>query len=201
VFWLQGRLLPLLLGSLFLLVVIAGRSYGLTKGWMAMAKSISLRHETRYALTLSRWLEMEAERRDTVAGLWEDFQFVAAKLGFTEVKLTLSDGTRSWKADVEHMPGPPQRTRHEMLGGTGIEFAGSATVLPDKLFELLTELAAESWHKAARRWEAIHKAPIKFSSTASPDTAFYKRKLKRLNEPPLPAPLWARKGSLAEPAS
>ena len=202
VFWLQGRLLPLLLGSLFLIVVAAGRSYGLVKGWMAMARSISLRHETRYALTLSRWLEMEAERRDTISGLWQDFQFVGARLGFSEIKLTLPDGTQTWQAeDGQALTGQLQRTRQEMHGGTVVEFAGDSAVLPDKLFELLTELAAESWQKSARRWQEIHKAPVAFASAASPDTAFYKRKLKRLYEPSVAASLWSRKGGLATPAS
>jgi UDP-GlcNAc:undecaprenyl-phosphate/decaprenyl-phosphate GlcNAc-1-phosphate transferase len=202
VFWLQGRLLPLLLGSLFLIVVIAGRSYGLVKGWMAMAKSISLRHETRYALTLSRWLEMEAERCDSISQLWEDFQFVGAKLGFSELTLKLEDGTRSWRSDEnEGMAGELRRTCHEMHGGTAIEFAGDTAVLPDKLFELLTELAAESWQKAARKWQEIHSTPVKFASAASPDTAFYKRKLQRLHEPSIAAGFWNRKGGLAEPAS
>jgi hypothetical protein len=82
-----------------------------------------------------------------------------------------------------------------------VEFAGDSAVLPDKLFELLTELAAESWQKAARKWQEIHKAPVRFASVATPDTAFFKRKLQRLYEPSVAASLWSRKGGLAEPAS
>ena len=181
VFWLQGRLLAVLLGLLFLLLVATGRSLGLANGWMALTAVLALRQETRYALTLCRWLEMEAERRDSMLQLWHDFQFVVKKLGFSEVRLTLQDGTNVWKLDANGAAEEAlQWARHEMSGGTVLEFAGDKILLPEKLFELLTELAAESWQKAGRRWEGIHKAPLRFVSVAAPDTRFFQRKLTRV---------------------
>jgi UDP-GlcNAc:undecaprenyl-phosphate GlcNAc-1-phosphate transferase len=198
VFWLQGRLLPLLLGSLFLILVATGRSFGLANGWMALTAVLALRQETRYALTLCRWIEMEAERRDSVLELWQDYQFVVKKLGFTEVRLTLGDGTNTWRADeCEPTAGPLQRARHEINGGTVLEFAGDTTVLPNKLFELLTELAAESWQKAGRRWQEIHKTPLQFISVAAPDTKFFKRKATRLHSPTPRGTLWTRIAGMA----
>ncbi len=197
VFWLQGRLLPLLLGSLFLITAAAGRSYGLVKGWVAFARSIALRQETRYALTLGRWLEMEAERRDSIDELWQDFQFLVHKLGFSTVRLALEDGVKSWESPEPHDPATHRQTRHEMSGGTVVEFSADPTSLPDKMYELLTELAAESWQKAARRWQQIHRTPVKFVSVATPDTSFYKRKLARFQSSTLAGTFFGRKAQVA----
>jgi UDP-GlcNAc:undecaprenyl-phosphate GlcNAc-1-phosphate transferase len=201
VFWCQGRLMPLLLGSLFLIFVATGRSFGLLKDWVAVCKSLPLREETRYALTLSRWLEMEAERRDSIYELWQDFQFLVKKLGFSEVKLSLPDGVNIWRAAAwETTPHPLHRAKQEIHGGAMIEFAADSAVLPERLFELLTELAAESWQKAANRWQKINKAPLRFGSVASPDTSFFKRKLSRLYAPAEGAALVSRGRGLIESA-
>jgi hypothetical protein len=165
---------------------------------MALTAVLALRQETRYALTLCRWIEMEAERRDSVLELWQDYQFVVKKLGFSEVRLTLEDGTNIWRADEpQGATSALQRTRHEINGGTILEFAGDTTTLPNKLFELLTELAAESWQKAGHRWQQIHKAPLQFMSVAAPDTRFFKRKLTRLYSPVSRGTLWTRIAGMA----
>ena len=201
-FWLHGQLTPLLLGSLFLVLIAAGRSFGFIKNWFGLfarlTRSLQLREETRYALTLARWLEMEADRRDSVYELWQDYQFVVKKLGFSEVKVTLPDGANTWRA-----AGPPhpsaqlQRTRHETPSGAMIDFAAEQTVMSDSLFELLAELAAETWHKAAARWQKRNNAPLRFVSVASADTATFKRKLSRLYAPPRTA-WWEQDRGLAQ---
>ena len=103
VFWWQGRLLPLFSGLLFLVLVISGHVSGFTKDWFAiggqLGKSLALRKETRYALILSQWLEMEVERHRSVDELWQDYQFVIKKLGFSRVRLVLSDGAHTWQAE------------------------------------------------------------------------------------------------------
>jgi UDP-GlcNAc:undecaprenyl-phosphate GlcNAc-1-phosphate transferase len=200
-FWLQSQLkLPLLFGTLFLILIIAGRSFGFIRGtsnshgtsteqerlgfFARLLKSLELRQETRYALILAQWLEMEAERRDSVYELWQDYQFVVKKLGFSEVKVTLADGSNTWRASAIHARAHElQRARHETPSGAVIEFSAEPAVLPTKLFELLTELAAETWHKSAIKWQQKNQAPLRFVSVASPDTSYFKRKLHRLYAP------------------
>jgi UDP-GlcNAc:undecaprenyl-phosphate GlcNAc-1-phosphate transferase len=188
VFWSQGRLLPLLFGFLFLMLVVAARSFGFIKDWFAMGsrlgRSLALRHETRYALTLSQWLQMEAERRDSVYELWQDYQFVVKKLGFAEVRLALPDSANVWRAggcDTEFRN--LLRARHEMSSGSIIEFAADAAVLPDRAFELLAELAALCQVSAAVRWQELNQAPLRFVSVASPETSYFTRKFRRLSTP------------------
>ena len=188
VFWSQGRLLPLLAGSLFLILIVAARSFGFIKDWFAggnrLGRSLALRKETRYALTLSQWLELEAERRDSVYELWQDYQFVVKKLGFAEVRLVLPDSANLWRlGGFDPQSGSLLRARHETGGGSVIELAADSSVLPEKAFELLSELAAETWHKAARRWQELNQAPIRFASVASPETSYFTRKLRGFSEP------------------
>ena len=54
-----------------------------------------------------------------------------------------------------------------------IDFAAEQAVMSDSLFELLAELAAETWHKAAARWQKRNNAPLRFVSVASADTATF----------------------------
>lgn len=189
-FWSQGRSLPLLLGFLFLVLSVAAHYFGFLKDWLALAspagRSLRFRKETRYALTLSQWLEMEAERRGCVFELWQDYQFVVRKLGFSEVKLALPDGVNVWRA-VGPETGSRQlhRTRQTLGGNSTIDFAAHEGVLPQALFELLSELAAEAWQKAALRWQEFHQAPVCFESVSSETSHF--RKNVRLYEAVRPA--------------
>ena len=189
-FWAQGRSLQLLLGFLFLALSIAAHSFGFLKDWLALAspagRSLRFRKETRYALTLSQWLEMEAERRGCVFELWQDYQFMVRKFGFSEVKLVLPDGVNIWRAvGPEVGASALHRTSHALGENTSVEFAAYEGVLPQALFELLSELAAEAWQKAALRWREFHQAPVRFESVSS-DTSHF-RKNVRLYETASPA--------------
>jgi UDP-GlcNAc:undecaprenyl-phosphate GlcNAc-1-phosphate transferase len=165
VFCLQGRMLPLYTGLLFLVLLVAGYLSGFTRDWFRigsqLGQSLRLRKETRYALTLDRWFVLEAERRGRVENLWEDYQFVVRKLGFARLKLTLPGGpSRTWQADgFDAEPGPHLHAAHEISDGTVIELTASSRIMPEVLFTLLGDLAAESWYKAASRCRAASPAP------------------------------------------
>lgn len=184
-FWVQGRLLPLLCGCVGLVFIGVGRLLGLRHDWPAWRQGtgspLHWRRESRYALTLAQWLELEADRRECLFELWQDFQFMGKKLGFSEVKLRLDGVTQVWRAaGVQADLGPLHHARHELSTGT-VEFAAHERVLPQPLFELLAELAAEAWHKAARRWQHMHAAPLRFDAVSS-DTSLFRR-LGRRYEP------------------
>jgi len=201
VFWLEGRMFPLLCGFLFLIFVVAARSFGFIKDWFdtgsRLGKSVDLRRETRYALSLSHWLELEAERCESVSELWKNYQFVVRKLGFVEVKLALTDGAKIWRAtELDVALAEVQRLRHEMSGGAVVEFAADKLMLPAKAFELMAELAAETWQKAASRWQELNQCPLSFVSVAPPDTSHFRRKSSLLGFS-LPAQWWGRKPRLA----
>ena len=162
VFCLQGRLLPLYTGLLFLVLLVAGHLSGFTRNWFEvgsqLGQSLRLRKETRYALTLDRWLMLEAERRGRVEDLWEDYEFVVKKLGFSRLKLTLPGGkTRVWQAEGFDLQSVPHlRAAHEISDGTVVELTAATHAMPEELFTLLGDLAAESWYKAAQRCRAMN---------------------------------------------
>jgi UDP-GlcNAc:undecaprenyl-phosphate/decaprenyl-phosphate GlcNAc-1-phosphate transferase len=172
IFYLQGRMLPLYTGLLFLVLLIAGHLSGFTKNWFEISsqlgKSLALRKETRYALTLNRWLVLEIERHDSTDQFWRDYQFVIKKLRFTQVTVHLPDGSKNtWRsreidddsaADFHH-------ALHEISNGTVIELYAPKTAMSDNLFNLLGDLAAETWYKTTTRWKALHKPPLHFRAS------------------------------------
>jgi UDP-GlcNAc:undecaprenyl-phosphate GlcNAc-1-phosphate transferase len=172
VFCLQGRLLPLYTGLLFLVLLIAGHLSGVTKDWSKiggqLGQSLSLRKETRYALTLDQWLVMAAERHGSMENLWEDYQFMVKKLGFSKVRLTLPDGSvHVWQAEgFDGQHAERQQAAHEISNGTVIEFTADKKVMPDGVFTLLGDLAAETWYKAAMRYRARNKSKASVPAVA-----------------------------------
>ncbi|MCE0497060.1 MAG: undecaprenyl/decaprenyl-phosphate alpha-N-acetylglucosaminyl 1-phosphate transferase [Methylacidiphilales bacterium] len=194
VFYWQGRLLPLFTGLLFLVLIVSGHLSGYTRNWFTigsrLGKSLALRKETRYALTLSRWLEMEVERQGSVEELWRDYQFVVCKLGFSRVKLVLPDGIKIWESeDFQERAAEMRHGSHELNHGTVIEFDADKTVMSEMLFDLLSDLASETWYKAASRWWMINKTPVEFLSKAPIPGSSPQKKFVRLYAPARPKSL------------
>ena len=160
VFWHQGKLLPILCGCLFLLLLISARSLGLVRDWFTadgtLGNVLRMRRETRYALCLGRWLELEAERCTESKELWDSYVFFASKVGFTRVRFILENGELVWSRAGN--PNMTQTVLFPIVTGNikGLEFTAETAVMSRKLFEHLTELAGETWLKTALRWEQKH---------------------------------------------
>jgi len=209
----RGNLVPALLGVATLVLVLCAGNMRFSREWFAVGRvvgnSLNMREDVQYALCLTRWLALEGGRRKSVEGLWSDLVFLAQRLGFTSVKLTLADGQRVWKQD-----GNGETThfaRHELQGGIfGVlevkshsspaddpdstlafqfpvnvataaaptEADGASTgsdraieemeprpaIADAKLFEIISELLAEGWVKATRKWKRGSHAPLRFDS-------------------------------------
>ncbi len=174
VFWSQGRMVPILFGFLCLVLLLSARSFNFSRDWFAVGRvlehSAELRKETHYALALTRWLELEAERAESVEDLWTDFVFVTRKLGFTRVEMKLGDGRRVWESVEQPATSQELRCNHDLnfMGGMTLEFSGDREKMSRRLFEHLGELAAECWLKAATRWQAANNgALVRFADAAS----------------------------------
>ena len=160
VFCLQGRLLPLYTGLLFLVLLVAGHMSGFTRNWFQvgsqLGQSLRLRKETRYALTLDRWFMMEAERCGRLEDMWDDYQFVVRKLGFSRLRLTLPDRSfRVWQAEgFDPQTVPHLQAEHEMSDGTVVQLFAASHAMSEVLFTLFGDLAAETWFKATLRCRA-----------------------------------------------
>lgn len=157
----KGQLIPVMFGLGFIVVMLSVRSFGFIGDWFSigtvLGNSLQLRKESRYALTLSRWLEMEAERAPTLQALWKDFTFLADKLGFTGVTLQLDGGEL---VHVNEGAGDGLQQQHihvlHLANMTGLHLRGPASQTNPKVFEHVCELAAEAWVKAVQRWQALH---------------------------------------------
>lgn len=182
VFWSRGQLAPILFGAMFLIFFVSARLFGFVKDWNAVGKelgvSFGLRKETRYALALCQWLEMEAERCETLQELWTTYLFITRKLGLSQVKLLLDSGRTVSREQLIHRQATDyHRNRHEMplANIKAIEFGSESSAMSPHLFEHLTELAAEGWMKAVKRWQAVNQVPVVFEPAMPSETTFISR--------------------------
>jgi UDP-GlcNAc:undecaprenyl-phosphate GlcNAc-1-phosphate transferase len=165
VFWSQGRWVPILFGFLCLVLILSARSFSFSRDWFAVGRvlenSLELRKQTHYALALARWLELEAERAETVEALWADFAFTVKKMGFVSVTLKAADWELAWQAE-KSAAADWHRTHELNLDGlVTLEFGGVTSVMSNRVFYHLSELAAESWFKAAGRWRTTAEKPFR----------------------------------------
>lgn len=172
VFWSQGRWVPILFGFLCLMLILSAQAFRFSRDWFAVGRmleiSMELRRETAYALALGRWLELEAERAETVEDLWVDYLFAARKLGLGSVKLTTAEGERSWA--LTEAIGERWTCVHELKleGGMRLEFEADKRAMSKGVFDHVSELAAESWLKAATRWRDLWQMPVRFPAAFAP---------------------------------
>jgi UDP-GlcNAc:undecaprenyl-phosphate GlcNAc-1-phosphate transferase len=165
VFWSQGRWVPILFGFMCLTLILSARSFNFSRDWFAVGRvlenSLEIRKETHYALALANWLELEAERADSLDSLWKDFEFALKKMGFMSVIAKLAKEQRAWRSGEASADGHWTITHELNLpGGMSLEFSAAKSAMSERVFEQLSELAAEAWLKAATRWRAAHGEPV-----------------------------------------
>ncbi len=166
----QGRLVPILFGFMCLTLIFSARLFSFSREWFSVGRvlgnSLELRKETQYALALVRWLELEAERAESVESLWEDFAFASKKLGFSGVRVVLAGAERSWKSPLPPPEADCLRGTHWVGAGLPMTlyFRGDSTEMSTRLFDHLTELAAEAWLKAVVRWQDVNGRAASFAA-------------------------------------
>jgi UDP-GlcNAc:undecaprenyl-phosphate/decaprenyl-phosphate GlcNAc-1-phosphate transferase len=164
VFWSQGRWIPFLFGLMCVVMLVIGGTFRFSRDWFQVGRvlgnSLEMRKETRYALTISRWLQMEAERSDSLSNLWADYTFMMQKVGFTDVRLVENSGQTIYSTTTELIARdiPTQKLCVDVPLKTPatMEFVAPTERMEPKLFELLTELSAEAWLKTVRRWHELN---------------------------------------------
>jgi UDP-GlcNAc:undecaprenyl-phosphate GlcNAc-1-phosphate transferase len=167
-FWSEQRYVPIVFGLVFLvfLFLLQGRSIGFD--WLVVGRSIGnsreMRRHTQYVMALSYWLEMEADRAETVDALWEDFAFITRKVGFTRTKVVLSAGHRTWEAEdhVRELAGAEHVFEFNPGERMLLTLQTTSAKLDEQLADHLSELVAEAWLKAVMRWTQEGKRRIQF---------------------------------------
>jgi len=199
VFVSRGELAPALLGITVLILLLCAGKLNFSREWFAVGRmlgnSLEMRQEIQYALSLTHWLRLEGTRQTSIEGLWPDLVFVAQRLGFTSISLTLSDGARHWhgsEASGETLTWRQSlRSGHagvlELKAQTSSQKIDSATldekstsgfltISDPKLFDILCELVAEGWLKATRTWEYSKHVPLSFNASS--------KQSSKLRQPP-----------------
>jgi len=164
VFWAGERTAPLFLGVLVLLLILAASRLQFAREWFALGRflgaTLEVRKAARYALALSQWFELEAERTRCPQRLWEEYAFLLRKLGYTRVRLKgPEEMSRSWEAPGA-LEEPLRRSvvRLPHHGGLELEFEAPEAI-PERIFDLQNELAAEAWAKALEKCGPVVPRP------------------------------------------
>jgi UDP-GlcNAc:undecaprenyl-phosphate GlcNAc-1-phosphate transferase len=166
-FWSKGKLLPVLVGVAMLILLLCAGNLKFSREWFAVGRvvgnSLEMRQEIRYALAMVRWLELEGTRCSSVDELCESFLFCARRFGFTSVRLSLAGLEKEWGESDSAAEGRvtsidlPCRIPGKLVlsAPKAAEQAGGSrfvvTIADSSVFEILSELLAEGWIKAANR--------------------------------------------------
>ncbi|MEM6883669.1 MAG: hypothetical protein AAF571_01460 [Verrucomicrobiota bacterium] len=86
VFWTQGRTLPVVLGGIFLLIMVAVRYLGYVWTWedlnLQLQKAFGRRQEVRYVLAYARIAELEVEQAETLDEFEQEFEKILKRCGY-----------------------------------------------------------------------------------------------------------------------
>lgn len=193
-FWSQGYWLPALAGVAVLVLLLTAGRMSFSREWFAVGRvvgnSLEMRREIQYAMSLSHWLALEGSRAPSVDSLWNDLVFASRKLGLCYVRLQLTDGERVWDQRISTVQEHRSYTHRVQAGNLGVvefksalcpranpagacsalnqgRFRGACPCVADEtVFEIVTELLAEGWFKAARRWPKPDDQPLSFNAIA-----------------------------------
>ena len=177
VVWSRGRWAPLLGVAAAVVLAACAGACGVTRRWFAVHRivrgALSMRREVRYALCLSRWLELEGWRCSGPEELWLDLVFAAEKLGFESVELILNGESTSWGAERQgsrwlmHVYQCPNGGHGRLKLGASICRAADHSCDADaRLVETLGDLLAEAWDKAAGQLQQ-RGIPLRFGTEAT----------------------------------
>jgi UDP-GlcNAc:undecaprenyl-phosphate GlcNAc-1-phosphate transferase len=198
-YWSRGGLVPLLLGASVVLMLYLAGKLKFSREWFSigrvMGNSLGMRRQVQYALSLMRWLELEGTRQPSLELLWSDFVFAAQKLGFHSVKLSLEDGARNWQLGA--LTPDSLSISYILKGGRlgVLEVSASPCSAPDaapnhpgaqppacdgrvcpcvcnpQVFEIISELLAESWTRAATAWTREFQTVLRFNGRTAAEAA------------------------------
>lgn len=171
VFWSQGRWVPIFFGFGCLILLLAARSFSFSRNWFSVGRvlgnSLDMRREIQYALALSHWLELEAQRATSLERLWEEYTFLTRKLGLTQVRVKVNGQERVWQRDNQPAADRRHASHYELAGGGAVQvfLEGDADEMSQQLFDHMAELAVEAWAKSSNRWCLETGQPMHFSTT------------------------------------
>jgi UDP-GlcNAc:undecaprenyl-phosphate GlcNAc-1-phosphate transferase len=185
----QGRYLPIFIGFFFVVVLVTLRGQKVTALSIQtmFTESMQSRQDARNSLHLKQWFLMEVERADSGKNLWSDYRFILRKMGFCAAELELNGEQRSFfnPNSAHNQEGFVWVETHNFDG----EVVGTLLLKAEKenfserQFDLIADLAAESWVQAMARWKELHKVALDFNAKASEPKSYRAHKARNLYKP------------------
>lgn len=169
----QGRYFPIFVGFAMVIVIFALRFYGNSAVNLKQLflDSINNRSETQNAIKLSKWLVGEVERIRQAEHLWNDYQWVLKKLGYSKVILSINGEEKIYEyselsQDLEEFHSSDRMILCKENSDSFIQFWGEKSRFSERRFDLNCDIAFESWVLAARRWKELNKVDYNFNGQA-----------------------------------
>jgi UDP-GlcNAc:undecaprenyl-phosphate GlcNAc-1-phosphate transferase len=169
----QGRYFPIFVGFAMVIVIFALRFYGNSAVNLKQLflDSINNRSETQNAIKLSKWLVGEVERIRQAEHLWNDYQWVLKKLGYSKVILSINGEEKIYEyselsQDLEEFHSSDRMILCKENSDSFIQFWGEKSRFSERRFDLNCDIAFESWVLAARRWKELNQVDYNFNGQA-----------------------------------
>jgi UDP-GlcNAc:undecaprenyl-phosphate GlcNAc-1-phosphate transferase len=169
----QGRYFPIFVGFAMVIVIFALRFYGNSAVNLKQLflDSINNRSETQNAIKLSKWLVGEVDRIRQAEHLWNDYQWVLKKLGYSKVILSINGEEKIYEyselsQDLEEFHSSDRMILCKENSDSFIQFWGEKSRFSERRFDLNCDIAFESWVLAARRWKELNQVDYNFNGQA-----------------------------------
>ncbi|HKK17875.1 MAG TPA: MraY family glycosyltransferase, partial [Opitutales bacterium] len=183
----QGRYLPIFLGAIFVLILLALRGQKLSAQSVgkALSESFEARPDTKNALQLRDWFSLEANRADTGEHLWSDYRFVLKKIGFCRAELRIATAERAF-----YLPNTPHdepeklwQENHRIGAEMELRLYAEKTHFSEKQFYLVSDIACEAWTRAAAQWRLSNDVELTFDAKAREPANYRAQKSRSLYRP------------------
>ncbi len=167
----QGRYFPLFIGFSSVIVIFSLRmnraqAFSLRK---LFSESLGSRYEVQNAVKLSKWFVSEVERVRMAEDQWSDYQWVLKKIGFQRVILQVGSEQRIYESVKEAQDlfeSAPFKL--DSLGpGSCIQFFGDKQLFSERRFNLVSDIAYETWLIGCKKWMELNESTYTFDSTAT----------------------------------
>lgn len=155
VFWSQGRLIPIMAGTVCLFMLVALRSSGVLKGWLQVSEAFGLRKKSRYALALGNCLLMEADDCEKLSELEFNYFLILKKLRFHSMTIK-GPYPLSWRDQPNSNSEGKVFSHIVEVQGNKFEFQCHEGIMCLPVLKHMSDLAAEIWINAYNRWQTKH---------------------------------------------
>ena len=189
VFSWQGRYLPLFLGFAFalLLLILRGQKISYESMRTAIGQSLEVRQGVRNTISLQQWFITEVDRADSGIGVWSDYHFLLKKMGFCRGELEINGEKRFFYIPNISTEDPELLWTKELVldadNNIRLSLYGERDNFSEAQFDLLCDIAAESWSRVSARWKELNGSELVFDAMAIEPNNYKAQRARNLYRP------------------